>query len=78
MVGSQVDNGKTIQTAKTRKGKRVRELRENPSRKKQERSSPGEGPKLESDIRISVGAEYRHGLRAAESSIVKSIPCHTK
>ncbi|GFX25610.1 uncharacterized protein TNCV_2082451 [Trichonephila clavipes] len=41
-------------------------------------SSPVESPRLVSDIRISVSAEYRHGLRAAESSIVESIPCHYK
>ncbi|GFV12021.1 hypothetical protein TNCV_669521 [Trichonephila clavipes] len=36
------------------------------------------GPRLVSDIRFSVSAEYRHGLRTAESSIVESIPCHPK
>ncbi|GFU77245.1 uncharacterized protein TNCV_4126221 [Trichonephila clavipes] len=29
-------------------------------------------------FRIRVSAEYNHGLRAAESSIVESIPCHPK
>ncbi|GFW39502.1 hypothetical protein TNCV_3908111 [Trichonephila clavipes] len=42
------------------------------------RSSPGEGPRLLSDIRISVSAEYCHGFRAAERSIFESIPCHPK
>ncbi|GFX51096.1 hypothetical protein TNCV_2734471 [Trichonephila clavipes] len=41
-------------------------------------SSPGESPRLVPNIRISVGAQYRHGIRAAESSIVESIPCHPK
>ncbi|GFS63062.1 uncharacterized protein TNCV_3743191 [Trichonephila clavipes] len=43
-----------------------------------ERSSPGESPRLVPNIRISVSADYRHGLRAAESSIVEGIPCHPK
>ncbi|GFT70246.1 uncharacterized protein TNCV_3456911 [Trichonephila clavipes] len=43
-----------------------------------ERSSPGESPRLVPNIRISVSAEYRHGLRTAEGSIVESIPCHPK
>ncbi|GFS94023.1 retrovirus-related Pol polyprotein from transposon 297 [Trichonephila clavipes] len=40
--------------------------------------SPGKSPRLVSDIRISVSTEYRHGLRAAESSFVESIPCNSK
>ncbi|GFS53210.1 hypothetical protein TNCV_3363811 [Trichonephila clavipes] len=42
------------------------------------RSSPGQSPGLVPNIRISVSAKYRHGLRTAESSIVGSIPCHPK
>ncbi|GFS61127.1 retrovirus-related Pol polyprotein from transposon 17.6 [Trichonephila clavipes] len=41
------------------------------------RSSPGEGPRLVLDIRVSVSAEYHHRLCAVKSSVVKSIPCHT-
>ncbi|GFW01725.1 uncharacterized protein TNCV_4086401 [Trichonephila clavipes] len=41
-------------------------------------SCPGKGPRLVSDIRISVSAEYQSGLHTAKSSIVKSIPCHKK
>ncbi|PRD22866.1 UNVERIFIED_CONTAM: hypothetical protein NCL1_47943 [Trichonephila clavipes] len=41
------------------------------------KSSPGEGPRLVSDIRVRVRAEYRRGFCAVKSSIVKSIPCHT-
>ncbi|GFY01029.1 uncharacterized protein TNCV_1364341 [Trichonephila clavipes] len=40
-------------------------------------SSIGEGLRLVSDIRVSVSAEYRNGLCAFKSSVVKSIPCHT-
>ncbi|GFY11002.1 uncharacterized protein TNCV_2201101 [Trichonephila clavipes] len=47
-------------------------------RNPQKRSSPGESPRLVPNIRISVSAEYRHGLRAAESSIFEVIPCHPK
>ncbi|GFT19009.1 uncharacterized protein TNCV_3212411 [Trichonephila clavipes] len=35
-------------------------------------SSPRESP----NIQIRVSTKYRHGLRAAESSNVESIPCH--
>ncbi|GFX90998.1 uncharacterized protein TNCV_2282901 [Trichonephila clavipes] len=35
-----------------------------------------ESPKLVSDIRDSVSAEYCHG--AVKSSVIKSIPCHTE
>ncbi|GFV58731.1 uncharacterized protein TNCV_3730691 [Trichonephila clavipes] len=37
------------------------------------RSSSGESPRLVPNIRISFSAKYRHGLRAAERSIVESI-----
>ncbi|GFU49564.1 uncharacterized protein TNCV_1591001 [Trichonephila clavipes] len=37
------------------------------------RSSPGESPRLVSDIRISVSAENRHGLRAALSTAFPAI-----
>ncbi|GFY10162.1 hypothetical protein TNCV_360291 [Trichonephila clavipes] len=43
-----------------------------------ERSSPRESPGLVPNIRISVSAKYRHGLRTAESSIVESIPLPSK
>ncbi|GFY22935.1 uncharacterized protein TNCV_2181961 [Trichonephila clavipes] len=36
------------------------------------------GHGLVPNIRIDVSAKYCHGLRTAESSIVKSIPCHPK
>ncbi|GFX54067.1 uncharacterized protein TNCV_2337031 [Trichonephila clavipes] len=39
---------------------------------------PEEGPRLVSDIRVSVSAEYSHGLCAVKISVVKSIPCHTQ
>ncbi|GFT80180.1 DDE_3 domain-containing protein [Trichonephila clavipes] len=38
------------------------------------RSSPGESPKLVPNIRISVRAKYRHGLRAAEAALSKALP----
>ncbi|GFT50513.1 piggyBac transposable element-derived protein 4 [Trichonephila clavipes] len=41
-----------------------------------ERSSPAEGPRLVSDIRVNVSAEYSNGLRAVKSNFVKSIPCY--
>ncbi|GFU65137.1 uncharacterized protein TNCV_4056071 [Trichonephila clavipes] len=40
------------------------------------RSSPGEGPRLVSDIRVSVSAEYSHGLCAVKDGFVKSMPSH--
>ncbi|GFX57601.1 uncharacterized protein TNCV_2675871 [Trichonephila clavipes] len=43
-----------------------------------EESSPEESPRLVPNIRMSVSAKYRHGLRAAERSIVEGIPCHPK
>ncbi|GFX83714.1 uncharacterized protein TNCV_349781 [Trichonephila clavipes] len=39
-------------------------------------SSPGEGPRLVSDIRVKVSAEYSHGLCAVKGSFVKSILCY--
>ncbi|PRD28987.1 UNVERIFIED_CONTAM: hypothetical protein NCL1_30775 [Trichonephila clavipes] len=39
-------------------------------------SSPGESPRLISDIRVNVSAEYSHGLCAVKSGFVKSIPCY--
>ncbi|GFV75288.1 uncharacterized protein TNCV_1481341 [Trichonephila clavipes] len=44
----------------------------NPLRRLSTRSSAGEGPRLVSDIRINVSAEYLHVLRTAESSIIKA------